>query len=281
MKIKNKWSTTILLLLIFITGCVSIAQIKLREDLILNEYAKIRRIIIEEATNNGFPAVRSEVKPLEINGWKGKLYFTLKTEFGWDNLTVNIKRKGDSFAIDMVGAGHVANAKGAIEAIKARLSELSAMTPSQVQNQFRPEYVIIDKQEPAYTIFVGIPKGFPKGEFEKIKSQASEIKEVEIVSWEKFTSDTDNYVKAHIKKNDYEDIQIVRGMVELIETYCRTPIGLTWNAGVAITYNDYQHAKSTYQRYLINPGEYERTRNRDPRLDPVNPNNHFIPLLGK
>jgi hypothetical protein len=100
------------------------AEIKLREDLILNEYTKIRRIIIEEAANNGFPALRSEVKPLEINGWKGKLYFTLKTEAGWDNLTVNIKRKGDSFAIDLVGAGHVANAKGAIKAIKARLSEL-------------------------------------------------------------------------------------------------------------------------------------------------------------
>ena len=156
-----------------------------------------------------------------------------------------------------------------------------ATTPSQVQDKSRPEYVIIDKQEPAYTVFAGIPEGFPKGEFEKIKSQAAEIKGVEIVSWEKFTSDTDNYVKAHIKKNDYEGIQVARGMVKLIEKYCRTPFGLTWNGGVAITYNDYQHAKKTYQRYLTNPGEYERTRNRDPRLDPVNPNNHFIPLLGK
>jgi len=99
-------------------------QINLREDLVLNEYVKIRRIIIEEAANNGFPTLRSEVKPLEINGWKGKLYFTLKTEAGWDNLTVNIKRKGENFVIDMVGAATVANVKGAVQAIKARLSEL-------------------------------------------------------------------------------------------------------------------------------------------------------------
>lgn len=156
-----------------------------------------------------------------------------------------------------------------------------ATASSQDQNQSRPEYVIIDKQEPAYTVFLGIPEGFPEGEFEKIKSQAAEIKGVEIVSWEKFISDTDNYVKAHIKKNDYEGIQVVRGMVELIEKYCATPFGLTWNGGVAITYNDYQHAKMIHQQYLANPEEYERTRNRDPSLDPVNPNNHFIPLLGK
>ena len=126
MKIKNGCSTTILLFLIFITGCVSMGrgQINLREDLVLNEYVKIRRIIIEEAVNNGFPTLRSEVKPLEINGWKGKLYFTLKTEAGWDNLTVNIKRKGENFVIDMVGAATVANVKGAVQAIKARLSEL-------------------------------------------------------------------------------------------------------------------------------------------------------------
>lgn len=124
MKLKKKYSTTILLLLIFITGCASVGKISLREDLILNDYAKIRRIIIEEAANNGFPTVRSEVKPLEINGWKGKLYFTLKTGSGWDNLTVNIKRKGDNFVVEMIGAATVANAKGAIKAIEARLSEL-------------------------------------------------------------------------------------------------------------------------------------------------------------
>lgn len=126
MKVKKRYPPTILLLLIFITGCVSLGrgQINLKEDLILNEYAKIRRIIIEEAANNGFPTLRSEVKPLETNGWKGKLYFTVKTEAGWDNLTVNIKRKGDNFVIDMVGAATVANPKGAVEAIKGKLGEL-------------------------------------------------------------------------------------------------------------------------------------------------------------
>jgi len=126
MKIKINCFATMLFLLIFIAGCVRMGrgQINLREDLVLNEYVQIRKIIIEEAANNGFPTLKSEVKPLEINGWKGKLYFTLKTEAGWDNLTVNIKRKGDNFVIDMVGAATVANVKGAVKAIKDRLGEL-------------------------------------------------------------------------------------------------------------------------------------------------------------
>jgi len=128
MKVKNKYPATILVLLICITGCVSLTmgrgEMSLREDLILNEYVKIRGIIIEEAANNGFPTLRSEVKPLEINKWKGKLYFTVKTAAGWDNLTVKIQRKGDNFIVDMIGAATVANPKGAIKAIEARLSEL-------------------------------------------------------------------------------------------------------------------------------------------------------------
>jgi hypothetical protein len=126
MKTKNRYFIRILPLLIFITGCVSMGrgQINLKEDLILNEYIKIRRIIIEEAANNGFPTLKSEVKPLEINEWKGKLLFTEKTASGWDNLTVKIQRKGDNFVIDMVGAATVANPKGAVQAIKTRLGEL-------------------------------------------------------------------------------------------------------------------------------------------------------------
>ena len=124
MKVRNKLSVIILLVLIFTVGCATTGKITLREDLVMNKYDVIRKIVIEEAANNGFPTLRSEIKPLEINNWKGKLYFTFKTSAGWDNLTVKIKREGDNFVVDMVGAATKANPKGAIAAIKARLGEL-------------------------------------------------------------------------------------------------------------------------------------------------------------
>ena len=124
MKVKNKYPTIILLLLIFTIGCATTGKMTLREDVVMNKYVTIRKIVIEEAANNGFPTLRSEVKPSKINKWKGKLYFTVWTGLGWDNLTVRIKRKGDNFVVDLVGAATQANPKGAIKAIKARLSEL-------------------------------------------------------------------------------------------------------------------------------------------------------------
>jgi hypothetical protein len=43
---------------------------------------------------------------------------------------------------------------------------------------------------------------------------------------------------------------------------------------------DYQHAKETYKQFVANPDQYERSKNQDPRADPVNPKWHFGPLLG-
>jgi len=90
----------------------------------------------------------------------------------------------------------------------------------------------------------------------------------------------DKYVRGRIAKDDYPGSGVVSGIVALLDKYPGGPIGLTWNGGVAITYNDYQHAKKTYQKYLADPSEYERTRTHDPRLDPVNPRGHLGPLLG-
>lgn len=124
MKLKRELTITILLLLVIIVGCATTGNLTLKEDLVTNQYDTIRQIVIEEAAKNGFPTLRSEVKPTELNNWKGKLYFTYFTGLGWDNLTVKIKRKGDKFDVDMVGAATKANVKGAIEGIKTRLGTL-------------------------------------------------------------------------------------------------------------------------------------------------------------
>ncbi len=126
MNVKNKLTAIILLLLVFTAGCVTVGtgKINLKEDLVINQYDTIRNIVIEEAANNGFPTLRTEVKPLEINKWSGKLYFAVKTSQGWDNLTVKIKKVDDHFVVDMTGAATKANPKGAIEAIKTRLGQL-------------------------------------------------------------------------------------------------------------------------------------------------------------
>jgi tetratricopeptide (TPR) repeat protein len=143
-------------------------------------------------------------------------------------------------------------------------------------------FVVIDKTAPSYTLYFGIPKGFPEEKFEELKKEAAKEKEVEIVTWERFSQDPDKYITARIIKNEYSDYQIEKGMTELIKKTGAegVPIGLTWNGGVAVTRSDYEHAERTYREYQNNPGEYERMRIFDPSRDPVNPGNHFLPLLG-
>lgn len=86
-----------------------------------SNYEKIRKIVIEEARNNGFSNLTSEIKPTKYNDYKGKLYFLLKTNRGQDQLVVDF----DKDTIMMQGAGTRSNPDSAIKAIKDRIRNLS------------------------------------------------------------------------------------------------------------------------------------------------------------
>lgn len=157
-------------------------------------------------------------------------------------------------------------------------------TPSSSDTaQQNPTFVFIDKKEPSYTVYTGILQDYSEEELEKIKlvaEDAEEWKGVDLVAWGEFEQNTENYIKARILKNEYSGQKVAKGIIELIKQSPESPVGLTWNGGIAITYNDYQYAKRTYQQYMADPEEYERKKNKDPYADPVNPKCHFGPLLG-
>jgi hypothetical protein len=100
-----------------------------------------------------------------------------------------------------------------------------------------------------------------------------------IVSWESFTLNSEKYIKSQIVNNEYPNSRTQDGIIELIRKFPGTPIGLAWNGGIVITYNDYQHAKLIYENYNTDPESYNKI-NRDLRTDPINPKGHFGPLLG-
>jgi len=141
-------------------------------------------------------------------------------------------------------------------------------------------FVLIENKEAAYTVYFGIPKDIRDEDLEEIQAIESVEEEVRLISWEDFEQNIDEFVTAKIVKNDYEDSQVVKGIVELVQMYPMTPFGLTWNGGIALMFSDYEHAKRIYQQYQADPDEYEETRNRDPKGDPINPQNHLGPLLG-
>lgn len=137
--------------------------------------------------------------------------------------------------------------------------------------------VLIDRTEQAYTVYAGIQEN----KIGEVKAKLLDAPQgVTLVTWETFIQNSDEYVKSQIVKDEYPESRTIAGVVELVRKFPGTPIGLTWNGGIAITYNDYQHAKRIYEQYKADPASYERSRNRDPRADPVNPKGHLGPLLG-
>lgn len=104
------------------SGCITLAHDRtaLRSGLVQSKYDKIKKIVLEEAANNGFSQLTSEIKPSEFNEWKGKLYFALKTPNGTDQLFVEFDRD----SVYMHGAGTRSNPDSAIKGIRARIDKL-------------------------------------------------------------------------------------------------------------------------------------------------------------
>ena len=137
------------------------------------------------------------------------------------------------------------------------------------------QFVVIDQSEPAFIVFTGIPKNIDKKKLKEIKSKVSKRKELRMLTWEQFLVSVNKYARSVIIKNDYPNIRVVDGLVCLVASKngSGAPWGLTWNSGIALTFNDYQHARRTYKLYKTNPASYKPIR--DPRRDPINPRGHL------
>ena len=132
-----------------------------------------------------------------------------------------------------------------------------------------PSYVVVDPSERHTTTFVGIPKALPEKEFASLKESLGQRPGAYLVTWQEFKQAQDKHVRAFIRRNDYPDVDVVGGLVQLIERYDGNPFGLTWNGGLAVTQNDYNYSARTFLVYA------------EPQRDPVHPRNHLGPLLKK
>lgn len=114
----------VLFLLFFLVGCgmkMGDSKLDIKQELVLNQYDTLKKIVVEEANNNGFNQLTSEIKPSKYNDQRGRLFFSLKTPFGTDQLIVDF----DNGNISMSGAGLRSNPESAIKAITYRIKELN------------------------------------------------------------------------------------------------------------------------------------------------------------
>jgi hypothetical protein len=161
--------------------------------------------------------------------------------------------------------------------------EMPAEPPKEIDDTAITEatthLLLIDAQEPSYTVYYKIPIK----DLEKVKGEGKgkDPALFRIIAYEHYIKSrerADHYTKPYIKINDYPEVDTIKGLSELLDRYPDTPFGLTWNGGIAYTYNDYQHVKRTYEAYVAAPSSHQR---RERRADPVHPLNHIGPLLGR
>jgi hypothetical protein len=150
---------------------------------------------------------------------------------------------------------------------------------SGVEIESASKYVVIDHNEPAFIVFTGIPKRLEKKKVEEIRQHVATRKTAAMLTWQEFLQRVDGYARSVVLRNDYPKINVVDGIVCLVASKkgSGAPWGLTWNGGIALTFNDYQHARKTYKAYKQDPAAYKPIR--DPRRDPVNPRGH-LPFFG-
>lgn len=141
------------------------------------------------------------------------------------------------------------------------------------------DFVAIDHREKSFTIFIMIPE-------EGIDTANAVIKgknDIDIVTLEEFTNRAHDFITSRVIRNEYEGSQIEQEVVNFLHKHTGSPLGVTWNGGIAITNNDAEYAKRTYQQYINNPEDYKRKKIQEPQADIVNPRRnlgtHFGPLF--
>ena len=139
--------------------------------------------------------------------------------------------------------------------------------------------VMVDLTDaPAFLLFSRTADTVPLNNIKALRRYARPRPQVTVVDWERFPDEVDEVLGTFVKHDDYPDRDVLGGAIALLARYPGLPFGLTWNNGIAVTADDYEHARQTWARWSRDPAAWTRL---DPREDAVAPDRHFVPLLGE
>lgn len=138
--------------------------------------------------------------------------------------------------------------------------------------------VMMVEREPAFAAFAGIPRG--KASEAAAAIPAAKRAQVVTFPWPEFLARSSRLLSEIVIRNEYPELALREGLLAVLAENPGVPIGVTWNGGIAITANDYSHARRSYDAFRLDPARYEREKPQDRHRDPAHPLNHFEPLLG-
>lgn len=140
-----------------------------------------------------------------------------------------------------------------------------------------PAFVLVNPSPDYATVYVSVPLELPADAREALGVFIMENEGAYLEPWSSFLRDLGRHVTAHIRRNDYPEVDATEAIVLLLRELELQEIALTWNGGVAMGDDDYEFAELTYEAYTRDHGFVARPRSRG--RDPVHPWNHTGPLL--
>lgn len=135
--------------------------------------------------------------------------------------------------------------------------------------------ILVDEQSESYTVFYGITENT----LEQVEKDIAEKEYLHLVPLEDFGSDLSIIERETVVYNEFDELEAIKGIYNLVQKYPEAPFGLTWNGGIAFTFNDYRYSEKIYESYLADFENYEANK-LNPRQSPINPQAHIVPLLG-
>lgn len=131
--------------------------------------------------------------------------------------------------------------------------------------------VAIDTHEAAYTVYYLFPHESQAQFLEKIRKSGLTPDKITIVSLTELAARADELIRKKVIQKDYPQFDPGDGFLKLIQAgFATAGLGLTWNGGIAVTYNDFQFAKKSYQKFKT--GNWKLPA---PAADPVYPAHHL------
>ncbi len=131
-------------------------------------------------------------------------------------------------------------------------------------------WVAIDRSAPACLVFAGLAD-----EAEVRDLREGGWRDAEVIAWAAFVPQAARIIEGFVVHDDYRNIHLVPGVVALLRGGV-TPVGVTWNSGVAITNLDFELAAENYELFRADESRYDREK----FLFPHDPQEHFQGLLG-
>jgi len=140
--------------------------------------------------------------------------------------------------------------------------------------------VFIDARDPAFVVVQGVAVDAPEAAKLEMRGYAA-LDRVEMLTWDTFRLNAQTLLGPYVVKNEYPGSRTVLGVLALVKAHPGKPFAVTWNGGLAASFQDFQYAVTTYEAFATDPDAYETKRSAERVADPLNPDRQLQALLNR